>query len=168
MIRQYLALLLIGCLLGMCAPAFAGEGDFVATTFVAPQKKTVLVAGLGNMYSTSGLPNFTTRVERPRFAAFDLPQSGQQQPGQSPASQPTAKQLTTAGKVMKWVGIGLMGEGALTMGLGAAEGSSASGACGAGAYQVSCGTVRGVYYGIGGVSIGVGAILLVVGLHKKE
>lgn len=58
-----------------------------------------------------------------------------------------------------------MGEGALTVGLGAAVG--AAGECG-GTYQVSCGTAKGVYYGIGGASIGVGLVLFLVGIHKKQ
>jgi len=95
--------------------------------------------------------------------AFAPPWPAPQQQPSRPANQP--KQLTTTGKILKWVGVGLMGEGALTVGLGAAIG--ASGECG-GAYQVSCGTAKGVYYGVGGTSIGVGLVLFLVGIHKKQ
>jgi hypothetical protein len=155
-IRQCVALLLVSSLLALCSPAIAG--DLVSIRFTAPQHDTDV-----NMYLASGLPNFSTRAGLPGTrAAFYIPPSGQQTPSQAPPGQP--KHLTTTGKVLKWVGIGLMAEGAVVVGLG----TSVIHSCNSGEICVDRGLAQGVYYGIGGASIATGVVLLIVGLHKKE
>jgi len=140
MIQKCIALFLVTTMFGMTLPAFAGEP--VDPKLLPPDPARFSLA--------------------PRGIVFAPPQSGQQPASQPPQSQP--KHLTTTGRVLKWVGVGLMGEGALTMGLGVA---AASTDCYF--WDTSCtSTVKGVYYGMGGASIGVGAVLLLVGLHKKE
>jgi len=144
MIQKLIAVCLASILVGMASPLFAGE--LVDLKFVPNDP---------GAYSRTGWLH--TGI------AFAPPQTAPQQQPSQPANQP--KHLTTTGKILKWVGVGLMGEGALTVGLGAAVG--AAGECG-GTYQVSCGTAKGVYYGIGGASIGVGLVLFLVGIHKKQ
>jgi hypothetical protein len=147
MIRRCVALLLVSSLLGLCSPAIAG--DLVSFRFTARQQDAKVA-------------NFSTLLALPHTpGAFYIPPPGQQQPSQPAPSQP--KHLTTTGKVLKWVGIGLMAEGAVWVGLGAAVSNTCSQE-----YCISPGLAKGVYYGIGGASIGTGAILLLVGLHKKE
>jgi hypothetical protein len=96
------------------------------------------------------------------FSPPQTPQTPQATPAKSSKGE-----LTTAGKVMKWVGIGLIGEGALTMGLGAATASSDCSANGLGGTNCTS-DLKAVYYGMGGASIGVGVVLLLVGLHKRQ
>jgi hypothetical protein len=140
MLKKCISISLVIAFLGTALPAFAGD-------MVDPKVLPAKPARFGLLHGS---------------IAFAPPRTGEQTPNQPPQSQ--QKHLTTTGKILKWVGIGLMGEGALTMGLGAATASSECNGLGA-----SCtGTLKNVYYGIGGASIGVGAVLLVIGLHKKE
>lgn len=91
--------------------------------------------------------------------------SGQPQPGQQPAK----RSLTTTGKVLKWVGIGLIAEGGLTIGLGEAVYKGNGCASGSGSSCILDNSdLRNVYRGIGGASIGTGLVLLLVGLSKKQ
>lgn len=85
-----------------------------------------------------------------------------------PATPPPSqkKQLTTAGKVMKWVGIGLMADGGASIGIGAAGGFSA---CATNSYASACSSLgSGFWYGVGGAEVGVGALLFFLGIHKTE
>lgn len=94
-------------------------------------------------------------------------QSGQQQPGPTPQNQ--KKQLTTAGKVLKWVGVGLMAEGGLDFAVGAADANTT--VCTSTTNNTSCisgSTIRDVWFGLGGVTAGVGALLFFIGIHKTE
>lgn len=149
MVQRYIAALLILTLLVLATPVWAG--DYVNPKFLPPK---------------------ATYSRLARNFALAMPQSGQQSPpaGQAQQSQPGSKRsLTTTGKVLKWVGIGLMAEGALTIGLGEAvykgNGCAAS-------YSGSCGLdnsdARNIYRGVGGASIGTGLVLLLVGLSKKQ
>ena len=64
-----------------------------------------------------------------------------------------------------WVGVGLMGSGALGVGLGAAE----TDPCAGQSYCTSnYTTVRAVDFASGGIAAGVGLVLFLVGLGKKE
>jgi|SRR5579863_503540 len=164
MIRQCVSVVLVGAFLGLCSPAFAG--DLVPTTSLAPDNIRSVSAGFGHphltsaLHLTSKLPNFTPKIALPSGYAFGLPQSAQQ-----PQSAPP-KQLTRTGKILTWVGVGLMGEGALTMGIGAAYGSIVSN-CGPYAYCDN-GLVQDTYLGIGAASLATGAVLFFIGRHKRE
>src|ERR1017187_6955757 len=102
MVQKYIAALLVFTILGFVTPCMAG--DFTNST---PLLQTHLVnpklipqrASLGNL--AGGL-------------AFAPPQTPLAQPAPSHKGE-----LTTGGKVMKWVGIGLMIEGAGTAAYGA-------------------------------------------------
>lgn len=87
-------------------------------------------------------------------------------PGQkaAPASQSPKKQLTTAGRVLKWVGVGLMATGGLDIAATAA--ASASRSCGP--YGFCDDTVRNELYAFGGALAGVGAALFFIGIHRTE
>src|SRR5580692_4206532 len=109
MLRQCVALLLISSFLGLCSPVFAGDLD--SKIAVAPGKMKSVSAGFGRLHLTSGLnltparQYFAPKIGLPSGYAFGLPQS-------APQSPPPPKQLTRTGKILEWVGIGLMGEGA--------------------------------------------------------
>jgi hypothetical protein len=148
MIRQCVAVVLVGALPAVCSPVFAG--DFVAQRF------NVSPAGLG---VTLGIAN--------AHAAFTSQAPAQQQPPQ-PASPPPPPQhgsLTTKGKVLKWVGVGLMGSGGLTAGLGAAEYSSSN--CNS-QIVINCSEVRTAFIATGAAIAGVGAVLFFIGIHNRE
>ena len=139
MIHRLIAVSLVLVLVGTVTPLFAGD-------LVDPK-----------------LLPWKTSVYRPfrihTGMAFAPAQTAPvEQPTQTPAQR---KQLTRAGRVLKWIGVGLMAEGALAIGVGAAESCS-------GGWDFGCQTARKVYYGFGGVSAGVGAVLFFVGIHKKE
>jgi hypothetical protein len=143
MVQKYIAAILVLTLLGLATPAMAG--DLVNPNLI-PKRPTY--AGLA-----PGL-------------AFSPQQTSPSAPG-TPAKSGSGE-LTTAGKVMKWVGIGLIASGGAETIYAATIKDPCAGISGP---YVSCtsnySTVRAVYYGSGGASIGVGAILLIVGLHKK-
>ena len=111
-IRRCVAVVLIGALPGLCSPVLAG--DFVARNISIPPGFGVTL-GLGSGSPEAGLPSGSS--------AFGFQAPDQQQPPQPASPPPPAQQrsLTTKGKVLKWVGVGLMGSGGLTVGLGAAE-----------------------------------------------
>ncbi|MGA2739287.1 MAG: hypothetical protein ABSG65_17840 [Bryobacteraceae bacterium] len=148
-IRQCVAIALVGALLGVCSPVLAG--DFV------PQKFNVSPAGLGVTLGLRSVPSGAN-------AAFSL-QDPNQQPSRPPTPPPQQQRsLTTKGKVLKWVGVGLMGSGGLTAGLGAAEYSS--GNCSS--LVINCSELRTAFVATGAVIAGVGAVLFFIGIHNKE
>lgn len=145
MIRKSIAVFLVATVLGMASPLFAGD---------EPDPKIVLPKPV-----SFGLLH--------NYVAYAPQQSGQQQqPSQPPQSQ--KKQLTTAGKVLKWVGIGLMGEGALDFALAGTANSTCSGLNAYNGTNSCTNTVRDVYFGAGGATIGVGALLFFIGIHKTQ
>ena len=155
-IRQCVAVVLVGALPGLCSPVLAG--DFIARTISIPPAGLGVTLGLGSGSPEAGLPGGN--------AAFSFQSPDQQQPPQPASPPPSAQQrsLTTKGKVLKWVGVGLMGSGALTAGLGAAEFSSSN----CSSYVINCSTARNVYLAAGGAIAGVGALLFLIGIHNKE
>jgi hypothetical protein len=156
-IRQWVAVVLVGALPGLCSPVLAG--DFIARTISIPPAGLGVTLGLGSGSPEAGLPSGN--------AAFSFQAPDQQQPPQPASPPPPAQQrsLTTKGKVLKWVGVGLMGSGGLTAGLGAAEFSSSN----CSPYSpISCSTARNVYLATGGAIAGVGALLFFIGIHNRE
>jgi hypothetical protein len=162
MIRQCVAILLVGSFLGLCTPVFAG--DPTSIPLALPQRSTGAGTGFGHPHLTSGLhltsdpSRFAPKIALPNGYAFGLPQSAQ------PQSSPQPKQLTRTGRILTWVGVGLMGEGALTMGIGAAYNSMN---CGPYASCVDNSSVD-TYLSIGAVSLAAGAVLFFIGRHKRE
>jgi hypothetical protein len=162
-VQKYIAAVVVLVLLSLNAPAFAGE--FVNRNL--PSNRVPL-------FSLAPTTAVDSSVLIPRAALGNLgvfavapPQSGQ---GQTPASKPKTGALTTKGRVFKWVGIGLMAEGAFSGLYGAAVLSDpCSGMSGR---YVSCTsnytTVRATWFGICAASVVTGAILLVKGLHSRE
>ncbi len=139
-----LATCAVAALLGLVSPVFAA--DQPDPNFVLPKLHTV-----GPMHN---------------YVLFAPLPPGQQAAPAAPAAQNQRKQLTTAGKVLKWVGVGLMAEGGLDFALGAAASNTVCTN-----YNFSCvgsSTVRDVYFGLGGVAAGVGAALFFVGIHKTQ
>ena len=170
MVQRYIAALLILMLLGVVTPAYAEE---YVNPRLLPRRTQPLSTAPATLASTRFRPSGATYSRAAGRFALALPQSGQESPPQSgepqPAQQSSKRSLTTAGKVLKWVGIGLMAEGGLTIGVG--EAVYKGNGCASG-YGNSCildnSDLRNVYRGIGGASIGVGIVLMLVGLSKKE
>jgi hypothetical protein len=127
-------------------PALASPGDSVARTLLArhliPPRRLALSAA-------STMPAYR----------FD-------DPSQVPASgQYSGKgKLTGAGKLSKWVGVGLMATG----GIGVAYGLSVGNACGDYDDCGDCGETRRFYVASGAVTAGVGALLYMIGIKKKQ
>jgi hypothetical protein len=165
-IRQCVAVVLVGALPAVCSPALAG--DFVAQRFNVSSAGLGVTLGLRSVSSEPGLPGPGTQLGIANAnAAFTSPAPAPQQPPQ-PASPPPPAQhgsLTTKGKVLKWVGVGLMGSGGLTAGLGAAEYSS--GNCNS-QIIINCSEVRTAVIATGAAIAGVGAVLFFIGIHNRE
>jgi hypothetical protein len=146
LVQKSIAGFLVATVLGTVSPVFAG--DEPDPKFLLPKP-----ASFGLLHN---------------YLPYAPQQSGQQQPpSQPPQSQ--KKQLTTAGKVLKWVGVGLMAEGGLDFAVGAADANTT--VCTSitnNNFCISGSTVRDVWFGLGGVTAGVGAILFFVGIHKTE
>lgn len=151
MVRNYIALITIVALLGFCLPVMAGD-----------------------LVSPNLLPNSSMAVRHnipATIGAFSMPE-GTPQAGQAPSTTPapassSSGELTTKGKVLKWVGIGLMAEGALDGVYGVAILSDPCKDFPSGTCTSNYSTVRGAYLGACAGVVAVGAILLVKGLHSK-
>jgi hypothetical protein len=165
-IRQCMAVVLVGALPALCSPASAG--DFVAQKFNVSAAGLGVTLGLRSISSEPGLPGSGMQLGiASANAAFPSQAPTQQQPPQ-PASPPPPAQhgsLTTKGKVLKWVGVGLMGSGGLTAGLGAAEYSSSN--CNS-QIVINCSEVRTAVIATGAAIAGVGAVLFFIGIHNRE
>ena len=162
MVQKYIAVFLVFMLSSLtAAPAFAGD---YTNAKLLPHRLPMAGSASAALASSTALPPRTTFNEVVGALAFAPQQPGQPQP--QPAS-PTKGELTTAGKVMKWVGIGLIGAGAADIAVGAAISNTNTCAGVSNCININ-GVARTVYYASGGVSIGVGAVLLIVGLHKRE
>jgi len=168
-VQKYIALILALMLSGLtAAPAFAG--DYMNLKLL-PHRIPFAESASSALASSAALPPRTTFSEMAGALAFAPPQTGQGQPAQpappAPPAQPAKKELTTKGKIMKWVGIGLMASGGIDIAAGAAVSGSSS--CNGNSYCTTVNSVsKGIYYGSGGACIGVGAILLIFGLRNRE
>jgi hypothetical protein len=103
-------------------------------------------------------------------AASTMPRYSFPDPGQATASgqKSSSGELTTAGKVLKWVGIGLMGAGGAEVAVGA---TAFKDSCyGSGIYSACTdySPTRRIYYVSGAATAGIGAVLFLVGIHKKQ
>ena len=162
MVQKYIAVFLVFMLSSMAAaPAFAGD---YTNTKLLPHRLPLSVSASAALATSAAIPARTTFSEMAGTLAFAPQQPGQPQPQ---ATSPSKGELTTAGKVMKWVGIALMAGGAADVAAGAVVSNSNS--CAGSSNCLDLGSIaRPVYYASGGVSIGIGAVLLIVGLHKRE
>jgi hypothetical protein len=152
MVQKYIAALLVLTVLGFVTPCMAG--DFTNST---PLTQTHLI-NLNSINHRAALGNLAGGL------AFAPPQTPQAQK----AAPAKTGELTTGGKIMKWVGIGLMAEGAGVVAYGATIKDPCS-AYGPGYICTSnYTTVRATSFAAGGASIGIGAVLLIIGLHKKN
>ena len=158
MVQKYIAVLLVLTTLGITSPCMAG--DFAN---LRPLMQTRLV---------SLTPHRATLGSMAGGLAFAPPQSGQSGQPQAQAARSNSGELTTGGKVMKWIGIGLIASGVAEAALGALAFKDDKVCAGSGSYSYCATTdnssVRKFYYAGGGASVGIGAILLLVGLHKKQ
>jgi hypothetical protein len=68
---------------------------------------------------------------------------------------------------MKWVGIGLMGGAALDAVYGGVIYKQADNICSSAGVS-GCSSGKGIYFASAGVTAGIGAVLLLVGPHKKQ
>ena len=170
MAQRCIATLLVLTMLGSISPAMAG--DFVNRKLIQPSAATFnqLTGGLAfgtrlNESTASGLLIPRTTVSQIRGAVAMAPPQNPQ-PSQAPA-QDQGSELTTAGKVMKWVGVGLMADGGLDVALGAAVYGNSS--CSGSSYCVDFNdATQKVMYGIGIAQIGAGLVLFLVGRTKKR
>jgi hypothetical protein len=137
-------------MLGFVTPCMAG--DFSNS---APMAQTHLV-------NPKFIPQRGAYSNLAGALAFAPPQTPQAQ-----AAPASTGELSTGGKIMKWVGIGLMAEGAGLATYGAVLSDPCKGFS-SGICTSNYSTVRGTYLGAGGASIVIGAILLIKGLHKKN
>ena len=155
MVQRYIAALLVLTMMGLATPCLAA--DFANPT---PLLQTHLV-------NPKFIPQRASFGSLAGSLAFAPPQTAQGQPTKS-----SNRSLTTAGKVMKWIGIGLMISGAAEVAVGAAAFKNDKVCAGSGSYSYCASTdysgVRNAYYVSGGASIGIGAVLLLVGLRKKD
>src|ERR1700691_1596791 len=88
MIRQSVAVVLVGALLGLCSPVLAG--DFVPRKFNLPPAGLGVTLGIRSVSSQPGLPGLDTRIGLAGAnAAFGLRDPNQQPPAQ-PATPPPA------------------------------------------------------------------------------
>jgi hypothetical protein len=150
MIRNYIALITIIALVGMCSPVLAG--DLVSPNLLPASS----VAVRQNIPAT--------------IAAFSMPEGA----GQTPAAAPKpassgGKQRTTKGKVLIGVGAGLAGVGAALLISGATLKDPCAGISGP---YITCTSnytsVRGARIGVGAGSAVAGVILLIKGLGDKQ
>ena len=152
MVQKYIAALLVLTMLGLATPCLAADFANPAPLLQAHLVNPKFIPQRASFGSLAG------------SLAFAPPQSPQGQ-----ALKPSSRSLTTAGKVMKWIGIGLMISGGAEAGYGAIVKDPCSGLSGP---YLTCTsnytTVRTVYFAAGGASVGIGAVLLLVGLRKKE
>jgi hypothetical protein len=150
MIRQCMVFLLIGALLALCSPVYAG--DFVSPRFNTPAKSSSV---------GSALPTFGAKVGLPSsYAAFGLPQSSQQQSSQ-PTPPPRQRHWSTKGKVLTILGIALAGAGGYMM---TKDNETISSSCSGN----TCTELQVRWKVAGGISIGTGAALAIIGLTRHS
>lgn len=144
MVQKYVAVLLVMTMFGLACPAMAG--DFVNPKLL-PKRMTY-----GQIVGTIALSPQTS--QRPMAT-----------PG-TPAKS-SSGELTTGGKVMKWVGVGLMGGAALDAVYGGVIYKQADNICGS--YNVSgCSSGKGMFFASAGVVGGIGLVLFLIGRTKKQ
>ncbi len=163
MVQKYIAVLCAVLLFGATTPAFAG--DYVNHNLLA--KVRLSNVAFPALASSNVLPSKATFGSMAGSLAIAMapPQSGQ---GQAQQAKPRSGELTTKGKVLKWVGIGLIAEGAFDAAYGAAILKDPCSGYSSGRCTSNYSTVRGTWLGASaGVAV-VGVILLVKGLHSKQ
>ena len=149
MIRQCMVFLLIGAMLGLCSPVYAG--DFVSPRFKMPE---------GSSRVGSALPNFGARVGLPStYAAFGLPQSSQQQSSQ-PTPPARQRHWSRNGKVLTILGLAMAGAGAVMM---TKDNSTISSSCSGS----TCTEYQIRWKVTGGITMGTGAALTILGLTRR-
>jgi hypothetical protein len=151
MIRQCFALFLIGAMLGVCSPVFAG--DYVSQRFAMPVKTSGLHSSLPMFGAKAGFPA--------SYAAFGLPESGQQQSGQPAPAPKTGRNLSTKGKVLTIIGIATAASGAIMM---AQKDQTISSSCSGN----TCTSISINWKATGGITVGIGAVLAIIGLTRRE
>ena len=157
-IRECVAIVLVGALLGVCSPVLAD--DFV------PQKFNVLPAGLGVTLGPRGvssepeLPGFSTQTGLAGAnAAFSPQDPNQQQPTQPAYQPPPQRHWTKTGKIETIIGAGLIVPGLL------AASNNRPGVCEA----PTCADpgLSHFYLGVGLVAVGLGAAMVIPGLTRR-
>ena len=139
-LRQCVAVMLVGTSLGLCSPAFAG--DFISPRFSAPAP-----AGLG---VTLGLASATQ--PGPPETGFGFQDPSQQQPTQ-PASHPPERHWTKGGKIMTGIGVGLAVVGII-------EFTRTTQPLASGGVEIN-------WKATGGITMGAAAILAAIGLTRR-
>ena len=140
MIQRYLALMTVMMLLGLSSPALAGD-------LVSPQLTASLSADAVRPY----IPG--------RLAAFSF-QAPSQTPSQLPAA-PVEKHWTKGGKIMTFIGLGLVAAG---VGLMFVPNTTVSSSCN----SSSCSETQINWKATGGGIAGGGAVLMIIGLTRRH
>ena len=159
-IRQCVAVVLVGALLGLCSPVLAG--DFVPQKFNVPPAGLGVTLGLRSISSEPELPGPSTRVGLASTnAAFSIQYPAQQQPAQPTYQPPPQRHWTTAGKVLTFVGLGLVVSGVLTAALGNQQITACS------SYSGNCASTSINWKPIGGGIAATGGALMIIGLTRR-
>jgi hypothetical protein len=156
MIRQCVALLLVSSLLGLCSPAIAG--DLVSIRFTVLRQDKHVRPGPANIFSSPGLPSFSTRVGLPNTHVALFVPSSEQQPYQPAQTQPQPHGWTKAGKILTVLGIGVAGAGAVMIAKGGTTTVASNGNTSVGIDWRTTGYIW----------VGVGAALAVIGLTRRH
>ncbi|MCL4488911.1 MAG: hypothetical protein M1570_12375 [Chloroflexi bacterium] len=167
MVQKYIAVLLVLMLTGLTTPAFAQ--DFVNHNLL-PKRFSVSTLASSGLASSKAVP---TRAALGKLGvAWAPPQAGQ---GQGQATKSNSGGLTTKGKVLTWVGVGLLAESGFNAAYGAAILKDPCGgvkSVSVPGYSYSCtsnySTVRGIWFGASAAVAVTGVILLVKGLHNRQ
>jgi len=150
-LRQCVAVMLVGTSLGLCSPAFAG--DFISPRFSAPAPAGLGVT-LGLASATQpGLPGFGTQASLASAETeFGFQDPSQQQPTQ-PASHPPERHWTKGGKIMTGIGVGLAVVGII-------EFTRTTQPLAQGGVEIN-------WKATGGITMGAAAILAAIGLTRR-
>lgn len=161
MVQKYIAVIVVILLVGATSPAFAGE--FVNQSLIAKVRLANLPSPV--LPSAKMVSPRVTLSNMAGTVAMAPPQSGQ---GPAPEKKSGSGELTTKGKVFKWVGIGLIAEGGFDAAYGAAILKDPCSDFKGFSCTSNYSTVRGAWLGASaGVAI-VGVIFLIKGLHSRQ
>ena len=144
MTRRIFSVIMVISWIGMCSPLLAG--DLVSPKLLGP------------------LSHSPTPYLRGSIAAFGLPQSGQTQPQSQPQpeSKTQARRMTTTGKVLTIAGLALLGSGLYFV---ARPDTFVNSTCSG---YANCQDMRTIMKVAGAADAGTGAVLLIVGLTRRE
>ena len=155
MIRQCVAVMLVGALLGLCSPVMAG--DFVSPRFRTPAAGSGIGLDIRNIPSTtSGLPALGTRVGLPSSYAAFYPSPSPQQTG-APSS---GRHWSKAGKILTFIGAGFVVAGAVMI---PHNNQTISSSCN----SSSCTDLQINWKATGAATLGTGAVLMIIGLTRR-